>query len=87
MLRSLAAAGAVGDVLCHFVDADGCVVDHPVNRRVVAVGLEDLRKVPRIVLAAGGRRKAVAIRAALAATGARVLVTDAGAARAMLAAG
>lgn len=84
MLRSLVAAGAVGDVLCHFVDADGRVVDHPVNRRVVAVGPADLRKLPTLALAAGGRRKAAAIRAALAATDARVLVTDAGAARALL---
>ena len=27
--QSLRAAGAVGDVLCHFVDADGKVIDHP----------------------------------------------------------
>ena len=74
----------VGDVLCHFVDAQGRVVDHPVNERVVAVGLEDLRRVPKIVLAAGGKRKADAIRAALLATRARVLITDETAARALL---
>jgi len=84
VLKSLAGAGAVGDVLCHFVDAEGRVVDHPVNKRVVAVGLGDLRKVPKFVLAAGGRRKAQAIRAALKATRARVLITDEGAARALL---
>jgi DNA-binding transcriptional regulator LsrR (DeoR family) len=84
MLKSLAAAGAVGDVLCHFVDSEGRVVDHPVNRRVVAVALEDLRRVPTIVVAAGGRRKAKAIRAALAATQARVLITEEAAARALL---
>lgn len=83
-LRGLAAAGAVGDVLCHFVDARGRVVDHEVNRRIVAVGPADLRKVPRVVLAAGGKRKAAAIRAALVATQARVLVTDEGAAEALL---
>jgi DNA-binding transcriptional regulator LsrR (DeoR family) len=75
----------VGDVLCQFVDAEGRVVDHPVNRRVVAVALADLRRVPAIVLAAGGARKAIAIRAALRATGARVLITDEAAARALLA--
>jgi DNA-binding transcriptional regulator LsrR (DeoR family) len=84
MLPSLVDAGAVGDVLCHFVDANGHVVDHPVNQRVVAVGLGDLRRVPTIVLAAGGRRKARAIRAALKATQARVLITDETAARALL---
>ncbi|GMU72146.1 MAG: sugar-binding transcriptional regulator [Burkholderiales bacterium] len=83
-LRALAAAGAVGDVLGHFIDAGGRVVDHPVNRRVVAVGIADLRKVPRIAVAAGGRRKAAVIDAALRATGARILVTDEGAARALV---
>jgi DNA-binding transcriptional regulator LsrR (DeoR family) len=83
-LASLQAAGAVGDVLCHFIDAEGKVVDHPVNRRVVAVGLDDLRRVPRIVVAAGGRRKVAAIRAALKGTGAGVLITEEGAARGLL---
>jgi len=83
-LASLQAAGAVGDVLCHFIDAEGRVVDHPVNRRVVSVDLEDLRRVPRVVVAAGGRRKVAAIRAALKATGAGVLITEEGAARGLL---
>jgi DNA-binding transcriptional regulator LsrR (DeoR family) len=83
-LTSLQAAGAVGDVLCHFIDAEGKVVDHPVNRRVVAVDLDDLRRVPRIVVAAGGRRKVAAIRAALKGTGAGVLITEEGAARGLL---
>jgi DNA-binding transcriptional regulator LsrR (DeoR family) len=83
-LASLQAAGAVGDVLCHFIDAEGKVVDHPVNRRVVAVDLDDLRRVPKIVVAAGGRRKVAAIRAALKATGAGVLITEEDAARGLL---
>jgi len=83
-LASLQAAGAVGDVLCHFIDAEGNVVNHPVNRRVVSVDLEDLRRVPRVVVAAGGRRKVAAIRAALKATGAGVLITEEGAARGLL---
>lgn len=85
-VRGLAAAGAVGDVLCHFVDADGRVVDHPANARVVAVGPGNLRRVPKVAVAAGGRRKAPAIRAALKATKARVLITEENAATALLAA-
>lgn len=83
-LQSLIAAGAVGDVLCHFLDAEGRVIDHPVSRRVIAVGLDDLRRVPRIVIAAGGRRKVRAIDAALKATQARVLITEESAARGLL---
>jgi DNA-binding transcriptional regulator LsrR (DeoR family) len=81
---SLVKAGAVGDVLCHFIDADGKVVDHPVNRRAVAVDLQDLARVPRIVIAAGGKRKVEPIRATLKALSAGVLVTDAAAARGLL---
>jgi DNA-binding transcriptional regulator LsrR (DeoR family) len=83
-LASLVSAGAVGEVLCHFLDVDGDVVDHPVSRRVVAVGLEDLRRVPKIVIAAGGRHKVEAIRAVLKATHAGVLITDEAAAQGLL---
>ena len=83
-LSSLIQRGAVGDVLCHFLDVEGRVVDHPVSRRVIAVGLDDLRRVPNIVIAAGGRRKVAAIRAALKAMDAKVLITDEAAARGLL---
>lgn len=80
-LESLRQAGAVADVLCTFVDEDGKPVDHPVNRRVMAVGLEDLARIPVVAIAAGGVRKVGAIRAALRATGAGILITDVEAAR------
>ncbi|MEO5701965.1 MAG: sugar-binding transcriptional regulator [Casimicrobiaceae bacterium] len=83
-LRSLIEAGAVGEVLCHFLDDAGKVIDHSVSRRVVAVGLEELKRAPKIVIAAGGRRKVQAIGAALKATGAQVLITDESAARGLL---
>jgi DNA-binding transcriptional regulator LsrR (DeoR family) len=75
-LASLRQAGAVGDVLCQFVDAQGRVVDHPVNRRTMAVDLGDLARVPRIAVASGGRAKVPVLRAALQALPVRVLVTD-----------
>jgi DNA-binding transcriptional regulator LsrR (DeoR family) len=82
--ESLRAAGAVGDALCQFVDARGRLVDHPVNSRVMAVPLHELRAIPRVVIAAGGARKVRAIRAALAATTASVLITDEDAALGLL---
>jgi DNA-binding transcriptional regulator LsrR (DeoR family) len=75
-LASLRDAGAVGDVLCHFIDAKGRVVDHPASQRVIAIDLEDLRRVPKIVIASGGRRKVGALRAALRAVAVSVLITD-----------
>jgi DNA-binding transcriptional regulator LsrR (DeoR family) len=83
-LASLRAAGAVGDVLCQFLDASGRTVDHPVNQRMIAVSLDDVRRVPRIVLASGGRRKVAALRAALYALPAHLLITDEAAAQGLL---
>ena len=84
-MTALAAAGAVGDVLCHFVDEAGQVIDHPINQRVMAVSPLDLRSAGRVVISSGGAAKARAIRAGIAATGASVLITDLSAARALLA--
>lgn len=64
-IASLEAAGAVGDLLCHFIDADGNVIDHPVNERVVAINPLSLRGTRQIVLASGGWHKLTVIRAAL----------------------
>ena len=75
-LASLERAGAIGDVLCHFVDADGTIVDHPVNRRVLAVNPLDLRGTRNIILASGGWHKCGVIRAALKLLQPRVLIVD-----------
>ena len=75
-MASLERAGAVGDVLCHFVDADGQVIDNPVNERVVAVHPYQLRRVRNVVLASGGWNKVVAIRAALRTLRPSALVTN-----------
>ena len=75
-LASLERAGAIGDVLCHFVDADGNIVDHPVNRRVLAVNPLDLRGTRNIILASGGWHKLGVIRAALKLLLPTVLIVD-----------
>ena len=74
--RSLTAAGAVGDYLCHFLDARGAVVDHPLNSRVVGVAPRALARVPMRVVASGGAEKAAILRATLVAGHATVLITD-----------
>ena len=75
-LESLESAGAIGDVLCHFVDAEGNIVDHPVNRRVLAVDPLDLRGARNLVLASGGWMKLAVIRAALKLLHPKVLIVD-----------
>jgi DNA-binding transcriptional regulator LsrR (DeoR family) len=82
-LARLRRAGAVADVLCQFIDGSGRPVDHPLNRRTVAVPLADLRAIGTLVLASGGAAKAGALAAALAAVRVHVLVTDEAAAEAL----
>ena len=81
----LIAAGAVGDVCCNFLDADGRDVDHPLRGRLMRVELDDLAGAGRIVLAAGGAARAGVIRATIRRIRCSTLVTDEGAARALLA--
>jgi lsr operon transcriptional repressor len=75
-VRALRAAGAVGDMLGHFIDADGAPVDHSLNRRTVAISLDDLRRIQRVLLVSGGENKFVVTRAALRGRYPSVLVTD-----------
>ncbi|MHA1565567.1 MAG: sugar-binding transcriptional regulator [Alphaproteobacteria bacterium] len=75
-LASLREAGAVGDVLCHFVDGSGAFVDHPINKRVMAYNPKLLRKIPKVVLASGSVRKVPVLLAAIKLTQAHTLITD-----------
>lgn len=73
---SLIEAGAVGDICSHWINAEGGVIDHPLNRRVIALPPDELRNVPTVILASGGVEKVAVIRAALKQGLADVLVTD-----------
>ncbi len=73
---SLERAGAIGDVLCRFIDAEGRVIDHPVNDRVLAVHPADLAGTREIVLASGGWTKLTAVRASIKLLKPHVLITD-----------
>jgi DNA-binding transcriptional regulator LsrR (DeoR family) len=75
-LTGLKAAGAVGDLLGSFLDEYGRVVDHPLNARVMALPLDELRAYPTSILASGGEHKLPIIRAVLNARYVRRLVTD-----------
>ena len=75
-LKSLSDRGAVGDICLRFFDADGAPVVTPLNERVIAIELADLKRVDRVVGIAGGRRKFAAIRGALRGRRINVLITD-----------
>lgn len=86
MLDELAGLGAVGDACGRFFRLDGSAVEGPLVERTVSIGLDDLRDVPVSVLAAGGARKAEAVRGAINAGIVDVLVTDEDVAQAILSA-
>ena len=75
--RSLVANGAAGDVLYHFFNRAGVLVDHPLNERVMSIPVETIRAVPKRVLASGGADKAPAILGAIRLMQPTVFVTDA----------
>jgi DNA-binding transcriptional regulator LsrR (DeoR family) len=81
---SLERAGSVGDALFNFYNARGELVDHPINKRVISVPLDIIRRVPRRVIAAGGGEKIEAILGGLKTVNANVLITNEAAARELL---
>jgi len=68
--------GAVGDICLRFYDRDGEAVRTKLDRRVIAMELDQLRRVRRSVGLAGGKRKLDGIRGALAGKWINVLITD-----------
>lgn len=80
----LRALGAVGDILGVVIDADGHPLDHPVNERVIGVGLAGLARVPNVILASGGAHKVPVLRAVLRLGHIDSFVTDEATARAIL---
>jgi DNA-binding transcriptional regulator LsrR (DeoR family) len=75
-LATVRAAGGVGDIGLHFLDAAGRPIDTPLHARVIGIELEQLRRVPRAIGVAGGPRKTAAIRAALLGGWINCLITD-----------
>lgn len=73
---SLLKAGAVGDICGHWIDEQGQLVDHPINRRVIALPHKRLKNIPQLIIASGGRNKVEVLVGALRAGFANVLVTD-----------
>jgi DNA-binding transcriptional regulator LsrR (DeoR family) len=82
--EALVARGAVGDLLFHFFDRDGDLVDHPINRLVMSVEVDRLRKAPIRILTSGGPEKTEALIGAMNLIAPTVLITDEQSARRML---
>lgn len=68
--------GAVGDVLNHFIDADGEPVATSIEERIVSTSLEKLQEMRNVVGVAGGEVKIPAMNAVLKHGYLNILVTD-----------
>ncbi|NAZ83193.1 transcriptional regulator [Kineococcus sp. R8] len=71
----LRAREVVGDTCCHFIDAQGRVVEELAGR-VTGISVEEIRRVPVRIAVAAGPEKLDAVRAALRSGLPTVLVTD-----------
>lgn len=74
--QSLIKAGAVGDILYHFLDANGALVDHSINTRLISMPLKRLKRIPQRILISGGGEKIDILRAAMVSIAPSVLITD-----------
>jgi lsr operon transcriptional repressor len=81
---SLRAAGAVGDIMGTFLDAAGHPIRHPLNKRVIALPIDTMRKVDTVIVASGGLNKAAVLASVLRGKLCNVLIADEAAARAAL---
>lgn len=83
-LSGLRAQGAVGEICGQHFDIDGSPGNLSINRRVVGMDLESLRRVPTAIAVACGPPKARSILAALRGKYVNVLATDDSTARLVL---
>lgn len=82
--EALLARGAVGDLLFHFFDRNGDLVDHPINSLVMSVNVDRLRKAPIRILTSGGEEKIEALLGAMTLVAPTILITDEESARRVL---
>jgi DNA-binding transcriptional regulator LsrR (DeoR family) len=83
-IRSLEAAGAVGDVVGHYVGLEGELIRSPIEDRIVTIPVSVLRKVPEKTAVAGGKEKKEALKGTLRSGLIDVLITDETTAKAIL---
>jgi len=68
--------GAVGDVLCHFLDKNGELISSPIEDRLISTSVERLKTMNNVIGLAAGKDKIEAIRAVLRGGYLDILITD-----------
>ena len=83
-MAELRGRGAVGDILMRFYDDSGRHVPSPLERRVISLAMEDIRRIPYIVAMVGGPTKLDTILGAMRGGLCHCLITDTGTAEQIL---
>ena len=68
--------GAVGDMLSHFLDENGNLLNHDVEDRLISASLDTIKNLDNVIGVAAGNSKIPAIRAVLRGAYLDVLITD-----------
>jgi lsr operon transcriptional repressor len=68
--------GAVGDILMHFIDENGQLIDSEIEEKLVSTDLEQLKEKDNVIAVAAGAEKIDAIRAALTGGYINTIITD-----------
>ncbi len=68
--------GAVGDILSHFLDEDGNLLNNDVEDRLISTPLETIKNLENVIGVAAGNAKIAAIRAVLRGAYLDVFITD-----------
>ncbi|MGL5271137.1 MAG: sugar-binding domain-containing protein, partial [Selenomonadaceae bacterium] len=76
--------GAIGDILCHFIDKDGNLIDSTIESRLITTPLDTLRSLKNVIGVAAGEDKVEAIKAVLHGGYIDILITDEDTARKLL---
>lgn len=84
-VAGLTSRGVVGDLLSHFIDADGQIVDADLDDRTISMDLAALRTCPHSIAVVTGTEKVAVTAAMLTAGYCRTLITDTEVASAVLA--
>ncbi|GAA4654414.1 sugar-binding transcriptional regulator [Anaerocolumna aminovalerica] len=72
----LSMKGAVGDILSHFIDKDGNLIENEYESRLISTSLPTIKELDNVIGVAAGENKIPAIRAALKGGYIDVLITD-----------
>lgn len=81
---ALRQAGAVGEILGRYFDAEGRPCATPLRDRVISLDLDRLRQVPEVIAVVSGSDRTLALRAAFSGGLIKSLVIDEGGAKALL---